>query len=385
MLDQGTDRYAVRALATMLLHIVRLMDLDCLRQVDIPEIERASLLWKSEARSYKGRQSGKTSCSSFVYMAVRFFKFHNAIEYGLMTIGPKEVIVGDFRHFLKETRGMPLDSVRGYCAKISSFLQFVEIGSENLSTVTLQEVDAFLQKKSDEGYRPRTIVSHCTALKMFFQYAEIRGLNNSRIAGGIQNPRIMRPDAAPKGPKWRDVRRLIDMPSSSKPSSLRAAAIMSLCSIYGMRSSEVVNFKLYDFDWVSEILIVVRAKGGRIQQFPIQFEVGETILRYLRYGRPRCTSKHLFVTLNPPYRPVRPSVVWGIVSDRMKSLGIDSEHFGGHALRHACATELLRKGTSLVDIADFLGHKTLNSVSVYAKYDLRSLRLVSNFSLAGVK
>jgi site-specific recombinase XerD len=68
----------------------------------------------------------------------------------------------------------------------------------------------------------------------------------------------------------------------------------------------------------------------------------------------------------------------------MIKLGIKSAKMGAHALRHACATELLRKGSSLKDIADFLGHRGLGSVSVYAKQDPSSLRKVAEFSLAGV-
>ena len=219
----------------------------------------------------------------------------------------------------------------------------------------------------------------------YFQYAEVRGLTSARIAGGIRNPRIVRPDSAPKGPGWKDVRRLLEFESGTKTAELRAAAIISLCSIYGLRSKEVVNLTLRDFDWISEIFVVVRAKGGRVQQFPIQFEVGETILRYLQHGRPRCSCRRLFVSLRPPYRPLRSTTIWGIVADRMKRLEIKSGHFGGHSLRHSCATELLRKGSSLREIADFLGHRTMKSVSVYAKYDIRSLRKVAEFSLAGVK
>jgi site-specific recombinase XerD len=93
----------------------------------------------------------------------------------------------------------------------------------------------------------------------------------------------------------------------------------------------------------------------------------------------------LFVTLRPPYRPVHATTLWAIIGPRVKRLGINSQHFGAHSLRHACATQLLRKGSSLRDIADFLGHRDMKSVSIYAKYDVRSLREVATFSLAGVK
>jgi integrase len=50
-----------------------------------------------------------------------------------------------------------------------------------------------------------------------------------------------------------------------------------------------------------------------------------------------------------------------------------------------CATELLRKGSSLGEIADFLGHSNLESVSIYAKHDIRSLRKIADFRLVGVR
>jgi len=77
--------------------------------------------------------------------------------------------------------------------------------------------------------------------------------------------------------------------------------------------------------------------------------------------------------------------LWQIVSRRMRQLGIESEHLGPHSLRHACATRLLSKGASLQEIADFLGHRNIKSIGIYARYDTRSLRKVAAFSLAGVQ
>jgi site-specific recombinase XerD len=69
----------------------------------------------------------------------------------------------------------------------------------------------------------------------------------------------------------------------------------------------------------------------------------------------------------------------------MKSLAIQSQNYGAHALRHACATELLKRGSTLKDIADFLGHNGMDSVSIYAKHDMKTLGQVASFSLAGLK
>lgn len=79
---------------------------------------------------------------------------------------------------------------------------------------------------------------------------------------------------------------------------------------------------------------------------------------------------------------MRPATLWTIVARRLKALGINSAHFGAHSLRHSCATHLLHQGSSLKDIADFLGHRDAKSVSIYAKYNLDALKEVANMSLA---
>jgi integrase/recombinase XerD len=106
-------------------------------------------------------------------------------------------------------------------------------------------------------------------------------------------------------------------------------------------------------------------------------------LRYLK-ARPRCACRNVFVTFQQPYRPVSGPAMWHVVSHRLQRLGIQANRRGPHALRHACATRLLKKGTPLKDIADFLGHRDAKSIGLYAKFDTRSLRRVAAFSLRGL-
>jgi site-specific recombinase XerD len=73
-----------------------------------------------------------------------------------------------------------------------------------------------------------------------------------------------------------------------------------------------------------------------------------------------------------------------IVASRMRQLGVKSALHSTHALRHSCATELLRKGVSMDDIARFLGHRDNKSVTIYAKCSRASVRKVGDFSLDGI-
>jgi len=76
--------------------------------------------------------------------------------------------------------------------------------------------------------------------------------------------------------------------------------------------------------------------------------------------------------------------MYSTVKRRFKVLGIQSKGCGPHALRHACATHLLKKGIPIKDIADFLGHRDTRLVGLYAKFDTRSLRKVAAFKLKGL-
>jgi integrase len=158
-----------------------------------------------------------------------------------------------------------------------------------------------------------------------------------------------------------------------------------LLAVYGLRKIEIMKLQLSDFDWRNETFTVHRAKHGGVQHYPIQYEVGEAIIRYLQFGRAKCSSRNLFVSLYSPYRTFGLDGLWRSVNERMTRLNIQSLNCGPHALRHACATRLLKRGSSLQEIAEFLGHRNLNAVSIYAQYDSKLLRRVAAFSLAGVR
>ncbi|WP_188760756.1 tyrosine-type recombinase/integrase [Edaphobacter acidisoli] len=384
MLHQGTSIRRMRSVAAMLINVIRLMQLEALRDVEIEEVQEAALRWIVDLES-KNRNGQEKSAALFTYVALKWLRFHNKLLISRSRVEPDDTYVDQFVHFMRVVRGMAQATIRAHRLRVIAFLKWNTSHHRSIADISADEVDVYLMSKLNAGYLPRSMASVCSALRLFFRFAEMQEWNRSKVALGIYRPRVPRYDPGPKGPVWNDVRRLLDHNFGAKPADVRAEAIMSLCSIYALRSCEVVRFKLSDFDWANEIITIQRAKSGRVQQFPIQLEVGEKLIRYLKQVRPRCKCRNLFLSLKPPYRPVDTTILWTIIASRMKALGIQSKNFGAHSLRHACATQLLRDGTSLPDIAEFLGHSDLKSVSIYAKYDVEALRKVADFSLAGIR
>jgi integrase/recombinase XerD len=170
----------------------------------------------------------------------------------------------------------------------------------------------------------------------------------------------------------------------SSLAALRTRAILMLFAVYGLRSSEVSRLLLSDFDWGQEAFVVNHSTRRRLSALS-----APPRSRRCHPALPSGSSPEM--CLPAPVRhptssisPVGPSALWWVTSSRLKATGLRFRHTGPHSLRHACATRLLQKGASFKEIGDVLGHRSLESVGVYAKVDLNALSVVANANLGGL-
>jgi integrase/recombinase XerD len=385
LLRSGVGRNTIRTTGCYLLHIIRILELTELRTVRESEILLAGKAWVEYRGPFRTNTlpkhfTGRTH--AFVSVAKAWFRFHGSLA--APALAPFHELIANFSQAMK-SRGLSPNSVIGYTGQVRRFLLWFSSRSDHLATVSIRDVDSYIAMKRAEGLKPRSLAATGQALRSFFNYAETQRWCRSGICLGIHSPRITKSHPKVVGATWGEVRKMLRGTSGGKAFQLRSKAILMLLAIYGLRSSEAAGLLLSDFDWRSEVLTVRRAKRGGIQQYPIQHEVGEAVLSYLQRGRPQCASRLVFVSLRRPHDLLSGSAMWHIVSKRIQDLGIDVSHRGPHALRHSCATRLLQKGCSLQEIADFLGHKSLQTVSVYASFDNTSLRKVAAFQLGGLK
>lgn len=318
MLAQGTSIQRLRSVASMQLHIIRIMKMNVMRSVEPSELNDAASQWISEIKS-SNRNGQPKSTALFLYVGTKWFRFHHCLAQRKPDPESCAIYVDQFVHFMSDVRGMAVTTISAHRLRVRAFLRWNDEQQRLLEEVSLDHVDIYLRNKLDSGYRPRSMASVCAALRMFFRFTESSGLTRARIAAGIYSPRVPRYDSGPRGPAWKDVRRLLDHEFGSGPADIRGSAIIALCSIYALRCSEVVRAKLCDIDWLNETFLVRRAKSGSGQQFPLQIEVGQKIIRCLKEVRPRCKSKTLFVSLKPPYREMNSTVFMGDCCSTAKS------------------------------------------------------------------
>ena len=223
------------------------------------------------------------------------------------------------------------------------------------------------------------------SLRSFFRYATSQGWCRSDLASGIELPRLYTLEDVPRAPSVEEISRLLeDTASSDDPVNIRDHAILSLLIHYGLRRGEVERLTLDDLDWVTETIHVTRPKQRRAQCYPMSVTVGEAILRYLRRARPRCSHRALFLTIQAPFRPLSGASITFMVRKRLTKQGVQLNWRGAHCLRHACASQLLSAGFTLKQIADHLGHRSMDATRIYTKIDLHGLRQVAEIDLGAL-
>jgi integrase len=297
---------------------------------------------------------------------------------------PFATVEGSYRVWMSEERGFTPATIaqQGRCLR-SFFLRYAE-EHRPLQQVTVADIDRFLLHYSTRCTCRASMKAMAAGLRGFFRYAAVRGLCQPSLASLIHGPRIYAQERLPESLSWQEVQRLIASMETDRPQDIWARPMVMLCAVYALRALEVVSLRLEDLDWENHLLAVRRAKRGGVQLYPLVPLVGNAILRYLRELRPRSSFRQVFLTLHPPFRPVRSGALFSMISPRLKKLGITHSHLGSHALRHACAEHLVAEGFSLKEIGDHLGHRSPDATRIYAKIDLAGLREVARFDLGGL-
>jgi integrase/recombinase XerD len=378
--SRGTGKQTIRIAAAYLLRIIELLGLSKLRNVTIEEVDQAASRWNELRNQENHYTGGKAGVRCFRLTAQRFLRFLGKLKC-LPVRQPFSKYLNDFVHAMEREYGFAEATIRGRRYRAANFLTWYARRHRTLRDIRLTDVDAYITRKPLEGWNPVTRRSEASSLRTFLYHAESRGWCRHGIASGIQAPSLRRELFEPMGPAWRDVQRLLKATRGTQPNELRAKALLLLFAVYGLRRSEAANLLLTDIDWAANRFTVRRAKRGGFQQFPLCEELSTAIRSYIENARPRCSLPNVFISLKPPFEPLRAYAISDVVRSRMRKLGISSKHTGPQCLRHACATRLLHNGSSFMEIADFLGHRDTQNVNVYARVSPGMLREVASMDL----
>lgn len=382
--NEGAAPATLLRMGRELLVIAQNVEIKSGGSVSAQDLEAAASKW-ARRQQRRNRSSGpRWSREFFLQMGTRWLRFLGRLQEPILPPSPFAHLITDFAHYMRAELGLSEATIRNRCWHAQQFLGWLISQNRSLAEVSIRDVDAFLSGKGTQNWGRISVATSAQALRSFFRHAELRGWCANTIAASINGPRVFQHEALPVGPSWADVQRLIASAEGDQPRDIRDRAILMLFVIYGLRCGEVAGLKLEQVNWEREVILILRPKQRRAQEYPLIQSVGEAIIRYLEHARPRCPHREIFLTLKAPFRRLSAGALYHVVKSRISALHIDSRHRGPHCLRHACAGHLVAEGFSLKEVGDHLGHRSAFATRTYAKVDLLGLREVANFDLGGV-
>jgi integrase/recombinase XerD len=293
-------------------------------------------------------------------------------------ISPLDQWLSAYDAHLEQVAGLAFSTRQGYRHIVRCFLTD-SFGTEppDWASLTAAKITTFVTQQTSMR-RGAGRKKPAGAIRSFLRFLVFRG----EIRPGLEA-------AAPSPPQWKyaslpsrltpeEVEQVLAAYPDGSAISLRNRAILFLLARLGLRAQEVVSLCLDDIDWANGCFDLRPGKTRRARNLPLPHDVGQAIVAYLQSGRPQSESRQVFLQSRAPFRSLTGASVWGIARQAFKRAGIVvPPGVASHIFRHTVASQMVNHGASFKDVADVLGHQSIQTTGIYAKLELDTLAAVA--------
>lgn len=249
-------------------------------------------------------------------------------------------------------------------------------GDVDPARLTPQSVVSYLSKRGSRMKAGSTKVL-ASSLRSYFRFLQLHGRCEESLALAVPAFASWRLASLPTVLTDEEVERLLSAFDLDTVSGRRDYAMTRCLVDLGLRAQEVARLRLDDVDWRKGILRIAGTKSRREDQLPLTDAIGAAIAAYIRRGRPKTTTREVFLLLRAPVgQCVTRRTIADVIIRAAARAGLESIS-GTRILRHSTATRMLRHGASIKEIADVLRHKCLDTTAIYTKVDLPRLAAVA--------
>jgi integrase/recombinase XerD len=275
-------------------------------------------------------------------------------------------VVARYRHYLRQERAVSPATAAFYEQVAREFLP----QDGDMRALAPASVTVFVLKES-RTYSVSYTKYKVSALRSLLRYLFVGGDIATDLAASVPPVAGWRLSSLPRDLHPDEVKRLLGNCNRRTDVGRRALAALLLMVRLGLRAGEVAALALDDIDWTQGELII-RGKGRQLDRLPLPADVGSALAAYARWSRPRAESRKLLLCIYAPHGALSSGAVKSIVHAACRRAGLPA--LGAHRLRHTAATEMLRQGSPLTEIAQVLRHRHVDTTAIYAKVDRVSLR-----------
>jgi integrase/recombinase XerD len=290
-----------------------------------------------------------------------------------------DALIDDFSGYLLRERGLASTSGAVYASIAHRFLtRTCPRGRSDLKALTARKIRDFVIHEAQRFRTSKAASLLTSVIRSLLRFVHYRGYVDRPLVEVVPAVAHWSMAPIPRALPLRAVRRVLAQSRLSRTRcGLRDHAILLVLARLGLRAQEVMLLELDDIDWTNACIRIC-GKGRQERLVPLPHDVGEAIAAYLRDGRPTSACRHVFLRARAPWRGVaKSSSISALVGRALRRAQVKSATHGAHQFRHSLATNMLRQGASLTEIAQVMRHRDPNTTRLYAKVDLNALREVT--------
>jgi site-specific recombinase XerD len=216
--------------------------------------------------------------------------------------------------------------------------------------------------------KPTTVRRKQAALRGFFEHAQ-------RVKARLDDPTKVfeAPKLEERLPIYLNdlqISTVLESLGGDTPRARREAALFCCLYYTGMRAGELVGLDVELLDFGARELRVY-GKGKKERTLPLSAHLATALRAWLEV-RPGPPGGPLFVRLEAPHGRLGYDAVAEVVKGVFKRAGLAGRKFSCHKLRHTFATRLVNRKVSIDKIQKLLGHRKLETTTIYTHTALGS-------------
>ncbi|CAM4426484.1 tyrosine-type recombinase/integrase [Paenibacillus alkaliterrae] len=268
------------------------------------------------------------------------------------------------------------ETIRNKEQYLYEFHAFLNGRSLSLNDLNADKVEEFFKSM---GYSLASRHNGGSTLRIFLQYAYDNGLTNKDCSIFVLADNYKKHCKIPTTYEESEISSMIASVERSSAIGKRDYLILLLAAEYGWRTKDIVRFRFDQIDWDKSIIRFNQSKTDTAVEYPLLSSIGNAIIDYLKYGRPKTTAEEIIVAADTAKKgqPLSSPTVHSIVTKYMGKANIkdwSSKKHGAHSLRHSLASNMLKRNVPMPIISTVMGHQSTETTKIYLSIDIEKLR-----------
>ncbi|MCH5241837.1 MAG: tyrosine-type recombinase/integrase [Muribaculaceae bacterium] len=266
-------------------------------------------------------------------------------------------------------------TIEAYKLDISQFQEWLcpeESRNADLSTVTANDVRAWLASLAKAGDSPRTLRRKIISIRMLFNWMMKTGEIKISPIRDVPLPKISKP--LPDLIKPEEIENALKklQEEDDNPSNLMKYLIVDMFYSLGIRRAELIKLNDADISF-SKGEIKVTGKRSKQRVIPVPQRLLDKIKDWQNL---RDREEEVTTNQNPLFimkgKRISADQVYKIVKEAL--FDSTARKKSPHALRHSFASGMLNGGADIDSVKEFLGHASLATTQIYTHISLNEIK-----------